>query len=66
MARVLTASTITLVSVPMASQAQTVKFQDLNATRIPARMEVHALTTISDLTLVIVPMDGLVPIASKW
>ena len=50
----------------MASQAQTVKFQDLNATRIPARMEVHALTTISDLTLVIVPMDGLVPIASKW
>lgn len=62
----MTASTITLVSVPMASQAQTVKFQDLNATRIPARMEVHALTTISDLTLVIVPMDGLVPIASKW
>ena len=66
MARVLTASTITLVSVPMASQAQTVKFQDLNATRILARMEVRALTTISDLTLVIVPMDGLVPIASKW
>ena len=62
----MTASTITLVSVLMASQVQTVKFQDLNVTRIPARMEVHALTTISDLTLVIVPMDGLVPIASKW
>ena len=62
----MTASTITLVSVPMASLAQTVKFQDLNATRIPARMEVHALTTISDLTLVIVRTDGLVLTASKW
>ena len=50
----------------MASQAQTVKFQDLNATRIPAKMEVHALTTISDLTLVIVRTDGLVLTASKW
>ena len=60
------ASTITLVSVPMASQAQTVKFQDHNATRILARMEVLALTTTSDLTLVIVRTDGLVQTASKW
>ena len=65
-AHVLTASTTTLVSVPMASQAQTVKFQDLNATRIHAKMEVLALTTISDLTLVIVRTDGLVLTASKW
>ena len=50
----------------MASQAQTAKFQDPNATRIRARMAVLASTTTSDLTLVIVRMDGLVPIASKW